>query len=40
MFSTLGSFSAIFTVVLKINNFGHKFIFQSQDTTCRDSTQI
>lgn len=40
MFSTVGSFSAIFTVILKINTFGHKFIFEPQETTCRDSTKI
>lgn len=40
MFSTVDSFSAIFKVILKINTFGHKFIFESQDSTCSDSTQV
>lgn len=38
MFSTVLSFSASFTVNLKINTFGHKFLFEPQDTTYRDCT--
>lgn len=40
MFSIVDSFSAIFKVIIKINTFGHKFMFESRDTTCSDSTQI
>jgi len=39
-FSIVDSFYAIFTVILKINTFDHKFIFVPQDTAYRDSTQM